>query len=434
MRPDRLRFSTLRPLAAVLWLVALPGAAMGQDCSPPKQPAKAHLELRHGNLQLLHDLDTAGIRGIVNGVQGYVAGPWHLPIGLTLAEFDTRFETSFYFREAQPFGYCVALAEAKVSLGYEDVTVYVSSEYPEGSCEYDTILAHEQEHVRINREILKTYKPKLQQAFARVLRSKKVMFARRKDEARSAYLLELQHQFKRVVTEMLNARNLKNGAIDTQDSYRRLMAQCDGWRLSAVPTSGVEATAEPASAAASVEAAQTAPPAARETPGEPVPGSAQNGSGGEEIELAQSETADLSPNSDPDPADLVQQGTALSKANARQLESALKSLPYDFPTRARLLGYYFHKGLTNFGRAATLEARRRHILWLIRNHPDSPVAALPEAMIDPQDHELADQEGYQQAKALWLAQAEAHKDDGAVRQNAANFLMRHDQSVAEGLL
>ena len=309
MRPDRLRFSTLRPLAAALCMAALPGAALGQDCSPPKQPAKAHLELRHGNLQLLHDLDTAGIRGIVNGVQGYVAGPWHLPIGLTLAEFDTRFETSFYFREAQPFGYCVALAEAKVSLGYEDVTVYVSSEYPEGSCEYDTILAHEQEHVRINREILKTYKPKLQQAFARVLRSKKVMFARRKDEARSAYLLELRHQFKQVVTEMLNARNLKNGAIDTQDNYRRLMAQCDGWRLSAGPTSGVEAHAEPASAAESVEVAQTAPPAATETPDDLAPGSAQNGSGGEVIELAQSETAELSPKSESDPAHFVRQGT-----------------------------------------------------------------------------------------------------------------------------
>ncbi len=425
MRSDRLCRWMFRPLLAALFLAVLPGAALGQDCTPPKQAAKASLELRHGDLQYVHGLDTAGIRGIVNEVQGYVAGPWHLPIGLTLAEFDTRFETKFYFREAQPFGYCVALAEAKVSLGYEDLTVYVSGEYSEGSCEYDTILAHEQEHVQINRDILTAYKPKFQEAFARMLRSKKVLFVQRKDEARSAYLLELQRQFKPVVTEMLTARNLKNGAIDTQDSYRRLMAQCDGWRASARQASGEETTAEATSAAATAEAIQTAP--------ESNGGGERSEPGSQETVLAQSQASDPSSKSDPDPADFVQQGAALSKANARQLEAALKTLPYDLPTRARLLGYYFHNGLANFGRAATLEARRRHILWLVQNHPESPLAALPEAMIDPRDHDLADPQGYERAKALWLAQTEAHEGNGAVRQNAANFLMRHDQAIAEGL-
>lgn len=434
MRPDRFWRSTFGPLLAALVVAVLPGAALGQDCTPPNKAAKASLELRLGDLQLVHGHDTAGIRGIVNEVQGYVAGPWHLPIGLTVAGFDTRFETTFSYREAQPFGYCVALAEAKVSLGYEDITVYVSSEYPQGSCEYDTILAHEQEHVQINRNILRTYKPKFQQAFARVLASKKVIFAQRKDEARSAYLLELQHQFKPVVTEMLTTRNLENGAIDTQDNYRRLLTQCDGWRIGGVPTPGEETHAEATSAAGSAEAARAAAP----TTSPPAPDSNGGGSkaepGSQAIVLAQSEASDPAANGDPDPADFVEQGAALSKANARQLESALKSLPYDFPTRARLLGYYFHNGLTAFGRAATIAARRRHILWLIEIHPDSPVAALPEAMIDPQDHELADPEGYQQAKALWLAQTEARKDDAAVRQNARTFLMRHDAETAEDLL
>ena len=116
-RIDRLSRLGLFLLAGAVWSAALPDAASGQDCVPPQQTAKGHLELRHGELRLSHELDTAGIRNIVNQAQGYVAGSWHVPLGLTFAEIDTRFETSFRYRKAQPYGYCVALSEAKVSIG-----------------------------------------------------------------------------------------------------------------------------------------------------------------------------------------------------------------------------------------------------------------------------------------------------------------------------
>jgi hypothetical protein len=101
---------------------------------------------------------------------------------------------------------------------------------------------------------------------------------------------------------------------------------------------------------------------------------------------------------------------------------------------ARLLGFYYHQGLAVFGPAATIEARLRHILWLIENHPESLLAGLPEAMIDPEGHQLADEKGYRQAKDLWLEQAETKKGNAAVRRNAAKFLLLHDQAIAETLL
>ena len=91
------------------------------------------------------------------------------------------------------------------------------------------------------------------------------------------------------------------------------------------------------------------------------------------------------------------------------------------PTRAKLLGFYFHSSLPIFGRTATIETRRRHILWLIENHPDSSVAGLPEASIEPSGHKLADEEGYQQARELWLKQVERNKSNEKVRLNAAPF-------------
>ncbi len=130
---------------------------------------------------------------------------------------------------------------------------------------------------------------------------------------------------------------------------------------------------------------------------------------------------------------LVRDGRQLSKANVKQLESALKSLPLHLPTRARLLGFYFHSSRPIFGRTATIEARRRHILWLIKNHPESSIAGLPEAMIDPSGHELADEEGYRQAKELWLRQVDKKKDNMKVRLNAAKFVQLHDKTIAKQL-
>ena len=131
---------------------------------------------------------------------------------------------------------------------------------------------------------------------------------------------------------------------------------------------------------------------------------------------------------------LVRAGRQLSKANVKQLEFALKSLPLHLPTRARLLGFYYHSSLPIFGRTTTIKARRRHILWLIENHPESKIAGLPEATIGPSGHELADEQGYRQAKELWLQQADKEKDNIKVLLNAATFVQLYDKAIAETLL
>ncbi len=391
-------------------------AAAAAVCATPKEAARASLELLPGDLSYRHDLDTAGIRDVVNGLRGYVAGPWHVPLGLTVAEPGLRYETSFYYWKAQSGGHCVALAEAKFSVGYDDMTVYVSRDYPEGSCEYDVILAHEDEHVRLNREVLKAYEGKFKQAIARVLAGKKSIFAHQQGAARAAYVKELERQLNPVVAEMAAARNRKNGAIDTQDSYRRLMAQCTNWRRDDATASDQEGAIQAAGAAAPSQVGD------------------RDRASTQVAHAAPAAQQPQAPEADPGPTDFIGQGREMSKANAEQLESALASLPYHFPTRDRLLSFYYHKGLAIFGPAATIEARRRHVLWLIENHPEAPLAGLPEASIEPSGGDLADQEGYEQAKALWLQQAERNGANPAVRENAAKFLKRHDTALAESLL
>jgi hypothetical protein len=131
---------------------------------------------------------------------------------------------------------------------------------------------------------------------------------------------------------------------------------------------------------------------------------------------------------------LARQGYALSREDAEKLEDKLRHAPDDLDTRAYLLGYYFARSLRVSGPAATLEARRRHIFWLIRNRPEVELAGTSEATMDPTGHPLADPEGYLQARALWLKQVEAHKSSVQVMRNAAKFFQLSDKELAERAL
>lgn len=130
----------------------------------------------------------------------------------------------------------------------------------------------------------------------------------------------------------------------------------------------------------------------------------------------------------------VREGARLSADQALALEQRLKTNPADLGDRARLLGYYFSGSLRTAGPTATIEARRRHILWLIGNRPDAELAGLSEATIDPAGHALADRPGYEQARTLWLEQARRRPSDAAVLRNAAKFLILPDKESAERVL
>ena len=132
---------------------------------------------------------------------------------------------------------------------------------------------------------------------------------------------------------------------------------------------------------------------------------------------------------------LARDGYTLTPAEADGLEASLKSSPDDLAARARLLGFYFRgSAMRLHGRDATIEARRRHILWLIAHHPESEVIDLSEATIDRTGHALADQAGYDQASRLWIEHARRHEKSPAILGRAARFFQLSDKDRTISLL
>ncbi|HSY26812.1 MAG TPA: tetratricopeptide repeat protein [Burkholderiaceae bacterium] len=117
---------------------------------------------------------------------------------------------------------------------------------------------------------------------------------------------------------------------------------------------------------------------------------------------------------------------SLTDVQLNQLEEGLKATPDDFLARATLLGYYLFEP-SHTEHVAQYTA---HILWLVRNHPESEFAGTPFAQID----NILNANGYAEEKTLWLETIKSHPDNAAILGNAANLFMRGDRMLAEELL
>jgi hypothetical protein len=133
------------------------------------------------------------------------------------------------------------------------------------------------------------------------------------------------------------------------------------------------------------------------------------------------------------PEQLMQQGSNLGPGAAQELEAQIEKNPEDLAARTKLIGYYYYQWMQP-GEEAAKAGRRRHILWLIEHHPDSPILNLAEAPIEETGNSLADPEGYKRARQLWLSHMEARKTDAVMLGNLAKFFQMTDKNLAESAL
>jgi beta-lactamase regulating signal transducer with metallopeptidase domain len=139
---------------------------------------------------------------------------------------------------------------------------------------------------------------------------------------------------------------------------------------------------------------------------------------------------------------------ALTAPQVAGLEAALKTNPEDLGTLRKLLTFYAPVKVKApdgtwsatcaqvVGESACVEARRTHILWLIEHHPEDELAGdwgariFINRAIDP----LADPQGYEAAKKIWLDKTAPPDPSVAVLRNASWFFEVPDKALAEKML
>ena len=79
--------------------------------------------------------------------------------GLSTANINFDISLKTYAQKLNDSKFCIIPKEVTIFLGFENPTIYISSNLEENSCEYNIVLNHEKTHQQINIKTLEYYLP-----------------------------------------------------------------------------------------------------------------------------------------------------------------------------------------------------------------------------------------------------------------------------------
>lgn len=181
-------------------------------------------------VRYFHDYSTAQIEQMRN--MKFHNRLLHNP-GVTLAEHEFKMDYQIGGLEhPRRDGFCVWVDSVNISFSYAQMDVYISNQYPEGSCPYRVILNHENQHVAIDQRVLARYRTVIERAL------RKSRYIPTKARPMSVVSINngkaiIDARLNRIVNPILEAYKKEiireNGRIDTPANYRRTQALCNNW-------------------------------------------------------------------------------------------------------------------------------------------------------------------------------------------------------------
>ena len=187
---------------------AVPSIAVAQFPDPEYVHALSKSEIRS------LESDATGLSHETVGLTHIVTGGVEVRTTEAVAQNGTR---------------CVVVEAVKI-LPMKRVTVYMPREYPIGSCNYDVLKRHEDEHVAIARRLLSEYAPKFVAAVQDVRLESRGFAAWVDDENASneRFASEVQPAVQTILDDLHSAMKARNRAFDAGDTERALK-ECPFW-------------------------------------------------------------------------------------------------------------------------------------------------------------------------------------------------------------
>ena len=163
---------------------------------------------------------------------GQLSGLGHAGLVLGLMKPDFRIETRPDAHGAAVGNkYCFWINGFQVTLRYRRVDVFIAREYVKGSCEYNAILEHEQDHVRVSRENLQRFTPRIRSALTSALipTGREPVLVASPEEAVEQIKAISNELLSPVYQQMLESLIAAQMQLDTPQEYARVRAQCRNW-------------------------------------------------------------------------------------------------------------------------------------------------------------------------------------------------------------
>ncbi|NKB44047.1 MAG: hypothetical protein GKS03_07170 [Alphaproteobacteria bacterium] len=221
----------MRRYFLILSILFVSPAALAQSdlCPPYTNSVRLKFETKLVQPTYNTDISIQDVRQLYT-VRGQRISRAHAnAIGLTYAEVSLNLSAATRSVPRQRGGYCVYLEEVRAEFGFDRVDVYVGREYRRGTCEYRTILDHENEHVAINNSVVRGYGPRLRQSIARELGRLRPLFTTTVNTGARQTVADLQQRIQPMMDAFQQEQRRRNAAIDTDTNYGALQELCLDW-------------------------------------------------------------------------------------------------------------------------------------------------------------------------------------------------------------
>lgn len=120
---------------------------------------------------------------------------------------------------------------------------------------------------------------------------------------------------------------------------------------------------------------------------------------------------------------LAMAGGELTTEEADDLEKQIEQNPDDVTARTKLLGYYF-------AQSDSAAARRKHVLWFIRNKPEHEILGFPYGGLAAD----TDQEAYAEGRKAWVGHLEREPGNLKLLEYSARYFLHCDPELARASL
>ena len=208
---------------------AVPVQLAARQCPGAADPVELTVEPVLGNIQYRMGNTRLDLQRITSRHAGRaLPGNWY-PLGMTQTESIIRYKANFTAQPLTTGSYCAYPSTVVVNVGFPQFTIWVDRRYPQNTCEYQAILDHEHDHVRIYREQLRLHIDDIHRQISRVIRHQRPTFARSANAAIQRADRLLFRRIRPLTRSLQRAADRNNHEIDTPSSYQAIHYLCRNW-------------------------------------------------------------------------------------------------------------------------------------------------------------------------------------------------------------
>lgn len=155
-------------------------------------------------------------------------GNW-FPLGLTLTTFSYEVSPKVIAYPMKGRRYCAMPTEIRIKMGYPKFEILIDRRYRRGTCQFNAIRDHENEHVDLYLDTLDRMTPWLESRILGEVNRIKPIIETSPDRAAKYFTLILMKTIGAVAKKLSTKAARANARIDTAQSYQLIQSQCARW-------------------------------------------------------------------------------------------------------------------------------------------------------------------------------------------------------------